>query len=638
MEKDYKLKIYVYGKNALNDINHICGDLETNIVDDIRHKIKLFYAVDKTSKWDYYLFSTEISEDTNEIIKDYILKDGKEDNILKANSEIKSVMKDHENDLNNEALNKKISKILLKYRKFYDILVIIVDNLLDEDSKLAFDFFQGFNYIKSSQPFILFLTKKDDKPNIQSLLQTVTYEFFDKRNVYAFKFPTNEDEATKIQNFFRKCMNYYHEVTNDDKSGIQTFNILICGQVGTGKSTFINQFFQQKVAKEGEGLSVTHKITSYIHPDYPIKIFDTPGFEDDITVKMVKRTIKKFEEDIRTSKDHLDLILYFKELKQRNFYAIEIDLIKYLIGRNKKMIFVTNDFNNNKKSEIERLTGIMKDSLKKIIISMELDKKLKTVKIDEILNNMVLIKLKQSVFEFTDEEDNMKTIIKQCYGMDKLFEKIYSLFAKQKISTMDIDKAESVSEISEAIKDYELLSNIKSIEDYYVNIKINSSKKILSYSKWDFFIFFFRDRRRKKLLDEISKLYDVEDKEDIEKLRNQYNETNDKEKIIKEFFVSIEQFKGAFQTDGFDFNAFFYNKETLLIGYLYLKQLENKIDFGKYDDKFKSFLKKLGTSLNKAIDGFKELSKDWEDTYKSLKDGESDKEWINKYFILKKKK
>ena len=169
MEKDYKLKIYVYGKNALNDINHICGDLEKNIVDDIRHKIKLFYAVDKTSKWDYYLFSTEISEDTNEIIKDYILKDVKEDNILKANDEIQSVIEEHKNDLNNEALNKKISKILLKYRKFYDILVILVDNILDEDSKLAFDFFQGFNNTKSSQPFILFLTKKDDKPNIQSL-------------------------------------------------------------------------------------------------------------------------------------------------------------------------------------------------------------------------------------------------------------------------------------------------------------------------------------------------------------------------------------------------------------------------------------------------------------------------------------
>ena len=291
-------------------------------------------------------------------------------------------------------------------------------------------------------------------------------------------------------------MNYYHEVTNDDKSGIQTFNILICGQAGTGKSTFINQFFQEKVAKEGEGLSVTHEITSYNHPKYPIKIFDTPGFENDITVKMVKRTIKKFEEDIRTSKDHLDLILYFNELKQRNFLQLEIDLIKYLIGRNKKMIFVTNDFKNNKKSEIERLTGIMKDSLKKIIISMEIDKKLKTLKIDEILNNMVLINLKQSVFEFTDEEDNTKTVIKQCYGMDKLFEKIYSLFAQQKISTMDIDKAESVSAISEAIKDYELLSNIKSIEDYYVNIKINSSKKILSYSKWDFFIFFFKKEEK----------------------------------------------------------------------------------------------------------------------------------------------
>ena len=46
-----------------------------------------------------------------------------------VSEEIKAVITEHEKDLNNEVLNQKISKILLKYRKFYPILVIIVNNL-----------------------------------------------------------------------------------------------------------------------------------------------------------------------------------------------------------------------------------------------------------------------------------------------------------------------------------------------------------------------------------------------------------------------------------------------------------------------------------------------------------------------------
>ena len=646
MEKDYKLKIYIYGKNAFNDIDNICSNLDKNLQNDIKYNIKPYHSVDKETNWDYYLFSNEINEDANEIIKEYILKDAKEDNILEANEEIKAVITEHEKDLNNEVLNQKISKILLKYRKFYPILVIIVNNLLDEDSKLAFDFFQGISETKNSQPFILFLTKKDDNPNIQNLLELVTKEFFDKRNVYALKFPTNKVEITEIQNFFRKCMNYYHEITNEDnedKCDNQTFNILICGQAGTGKSTFINNFFQKKVAKEGEGLSVTHEITSYKHPNYPIKIFDTPGFEDDNTVKMVQRTIKKFEDDMINCKDRLDLILYFVELKTRPFLNLEVDLIKYLVIKDKKMIFVTNDFKNNHTKEIKKLTDSVKDSLKKIIYSIpDMDEKLKSLKVDEIFKNLMLINLKQSLVEIEDEEGNCKTIIKQSYGMDKLLGKMDEMFNKQKISILDINDAKSVEEINKAIVNCPLLSNIKALEDIYVNIKINASKKILSVSKKNFFLIFFRDSRRKALLEEISNLYRIENNEDVEvlllKYRKKYNNIKETKEIVNEFFNSIKKYKGTFETDGFDFKAFCYNTETLLIGYLYLKNLEEKLDFNNYDDKFKDLLKKIGLSLNKAIDGFKEMSLDWTQTYIDLKKGESEKEWINRYFILSKKK
>ena len=69
-----------------------------------------------------------------------------------------------------------------------------------------------------------------------------------------------------------------------------------------------------------------------------------------------------------------------------------------------------------------------------------------------------------------------------------------------------------------------------------------------------------------------------------------------------------------------------------MIGYLLLKQFLNK-----YNQDFtclKNLLKDYCILFNKSIDGFKELSEDWESVYESLKMYKSDSEWINKYFII----
>ena len=84
--------------------------------------------------------------------------------------------------LYNEELSEETTKILLEYRNFFDIVVIFVDNLLDKDSELAFKYFQGFTNIKSQQPFIFFLTKKDKNPDVTSLFKFYTYEYFDQIN------------------------------------------------------------------------------------------------------------------------------------------------------------------------------------------------------------------------------------------------------------------------------------------------------------------------------------------------------------------------------------------------------------------------------------------------------------------------
>ena len=663
------LRIFIYGKNALEDIKYICKNVDMNLSIDKRFGGNMYVTKDKEINYEYFIVSDGISEEKNKMIINYLEEHYKSENMAKAGEAINQAtekckkeanlkdLKDEDSDddtlynnnsynLYNEKLSKIISDKLLEFRKFYDIIVFCVDTLSGKDSEIAFKSFQGFTKIFAQQPFLLFLTKKENVPKISNLFKLVTNEFFDKRNVFAYKYPTNDEEIEKINNYFVKCMNYYHEIGNNDiNNESQTFNMLICGRAGVGKSSFINQFLNEKVAKEGEGLSITQEITNYRHPKYKIKIFDTPGFESDITVEKVYRTIKKFEKDIKDSKNHLDLIIYFNDLSSRTFFSLETRLIKHLIKQKKKLMIVLNDKSNNTKKNREKLLDVFKDSIKKIVNTMENKDK---IDVNDIIKNMVVINLKQSVEEEEEDDDDndddeenstkkkKKIKIRQTFGMDQLFNKIYEMLKNHQIRVYEIEKSNNMSELIKNVSKYELLNHIKNIEDIHINIKIESAKLILSYAKYDWFVWFYRDKRRKELLYKINTLNKGSSINDIESLfsniKYKVDNISNKKESINQFFDGIRKFKGIFATQGFNFNAYFYNEYTLLIGYEFLKQFEK--DYGEYDEKSKKFLTDLCNTFNEAIDDFEKLSKEWKETYKSLKDHKTDKEWIKKFFIV----
>ena len=630
-----KLRIFIYGKKALEDLLHINKTIEIKICEDVKYKIKPYIGGDKILNWDYFIFQSEINDEANDTINNYLKDDYQSENELNYNDEIQNIILNHLDleEANSCQINEDISKTLLKYNKFYDILVICVDNLLDEDSQLAFKYFQGLSQNRSQQPIILFLTKKDNNPKISDLFQFITNEFYDKRNVYALKFPSNDTEKKLLDDFFNKCMNYFNEMSNDSNYEINTFNILICGQAGVGKSTFINKFMQEKVAKEGEGLSITHKVTHYVHPKYPIRIYDTPGFESDGTVNIVRKTIEKLDKNMLDSNKHIDLILYFCKLQSRNFLAIEINLIKWLIKENKNIIFVLNDFDNNKKTDIIRLTEVLKDSIKKIITTMDNNKNILQ---DNILDNFVSINLRQSLYEYEDEKEEIKTIIKQCYGMDILCKKIYDIFIKHKISISEIESANNTKEILSKIKKYKLLGGIYDFIKFHINKKIESIKLILYYSYQDYFVWLMKNKRRNELIQKINELYKGDVIDDIdtlrENLKSQVDNENNKKEIIEDFLESVKIYKEIFEADGYYLNSSDYNENTFMIGYLFLKPFLNK--YNQNDTTLTNSVKEISLIFNKAIDGFKELSQEWENVYNSLKFHKSDTEWIKKYFIL----
>ena len=66
------------------------------------------------------------------------------ENALNYNDEIQNIILNILDDDNICELNRDISKIFSMDNKFCDVLAIFVDNLLNEDSKLYFKFFQVF--------------------------------------------------------------------------------------------------------------------------------------------------------------------------------------------------------------------------------------------------------------------------------------------------------------------------------------------------------------------------------------------------------------------------------------------------------------------------------------------------------------
>lgn len=78
-----------------------------------------------------------------------------------------------------------------------------------------------------------------------------------------------------IEQVTRQCM----DSINSKIKNLKKLNIIIIGKSGVGKSTLINSLFRGNFAETGLGKPVTQEIRKIEKQDYPLAIYDTPGFE-----------------------------------------------------------------------------------------------------------------------------------------------------------------------------------------------------------------------------------------------------------------------------------------------------------------------------------------------------------------------
>jgi GTP-binding protein EngB required for normal cell division len=398
-KKEGKIKIYFYVENL---INLIVNHKEYNEVNTGEGYLKGYI---KTFNWEYFFFKGDISEEKNKLISKLL----KEDYI---------------------------------YKDFNDIIIVTVDKLLDEKSKLFFSHFEKDSLQMSSQPLILFLTRKEENPKIEELYSLITNYYFDKRNIYAIKFPSlnkNEKEIKLMLDFVNRGVSYYHGIgdlydsINEDILSNYKLNILMCGRAGTGKSSFVNKFLKEKRAKEGEGLSQTQNIIRFTHPNYPLTIYDTPGFENEETVENVRKLLNQYNKILYDARKKINLILYFFIYNERSVMSMEVPLLKELIKYDAEIIFVMNFVTDSiEKSNYKRIYDIYKNSLTNIYKDVK-DFDIKIIPIN--------------IYPKLDDDAEEIIIKRPAFGIDVLFNTVYNIFKPLIVDIKELDKIKYVEQL-----------------------------------------------------------------------------------------------------------------------------------------------------------------------------------------------
>ena len=96
---------------------------------------------------------------------------------------------------------------------------------------------------------------------------------------------------------------------NDKLKNMKKLNIAVVGKSGVGKSTLINSVFRENLAEVGVGRPVTQEICRIEKKEFPLTVYDTPGFEVDSDrhirvrdglIDIVKKSLdsKKAEDDM----------------------------------------------------------------------------------------------------------------------------------------------------------------------------------------------------------------------------------------------------------------------------------------------------------------------------------------------------
>ena len=232
-------------------------------------------------------------------------------------------------------------------------------------------------------PLILFLCDSFEIDDLKTFIFDETkYSKIDKRIIFFEKFEddiNHPEKMHKIRYRLERFCSYYNELgdrfsvgENNNRNDYDltemnfpfTVNICCVGRFGKGKSTAVNCILGEKNAKENKsGTTATMKINYYQVSQFPVKIYDLPGFENEITVNNAVKQFKYLNEEIRQLQDQIHIFLYFiKSTDERMFTEMEYSIFEQILQHQDSFVLyvLTHSSEKTDKKEIYDMinTGI----------------------------------------------------------------------------------------------------------------------------------------------------------------------------------------------------------------------------------------------------------------------------------------
>ena len=299
----------------------VCGDYsEGNIekelvnIKKIEKNSKLTYIQKGTHqnipKWNYYFFPKDknIGDNTFKFISDAIIQDKDNNNVILFFSGLR---------------NYTYKDIILFYDKkqsIYHPNIIIIT--------------------KRNESFVLPKLEKINENLIRNAEEDNDIDIY--INLIEVSSYCNQlgDEIAFPKNIVKKKL-----LEKDNELMIKdsfTFNILVCGKPGAGKSTLINRILGKEKCYSGKGTStLTQRVVKYICEKYPILLYDTPGFEKVEDINRIQELIVNKNKTLNEEKNRIHCVLYVMNTKaERTFIPKEYDFLVSLLNQNMDIFFI----------------------------------------------------------------------------------------------------------------------------------------------------------------------------------------------------------------------------------------------------------------------------------------------------------
>lgn len=140
----------------------------------------------------------------------------------------------------------------------------------------------------------------------------------------------------------------FQEIQQENQQ-LKTINLLVTGKSGVGKSTLINTVFGEELAETGVGKPVTDKIQLIEQENFPVRIYDTVGFELEkfgfdlggVIKSLTKNEIQKLIKQLQKTEspdDDIHVIWYLISGTSSRIENAEIDFINWMVSQNLPVI------------------------------------------------------------------------------------------------------------------------------------------------------------------------------------------------------------------------------------------------------------------------------------------------------------